>query len=210
MPKAATRLDIGALVDRLADEPVHDDTDSRILAASAQLLLGEGLAGLEVDHVADRSGVGRSTIYRRYGDRNSLIAATLAHEGRRFLTVLADAVDPEEPLAEQVVTAFCAGLRLARAGGLADLVRREPLLLQLLTVDGSTLVGAARDHLVALGRRRDPAIDERAAVGTAEILVRLAVSFVLSPGAAFDLDEPDGDRLLRRQLLALVGGAPGR
>lgn len=204
MPKEITRLDPETLLERLARHPSGDDTDARILGAAAQLLLGEGLAGLEVDEVADRSGVGRSTVYRRFGDRNTLIAAAVAHEGRRFLTVLAEAVaDVDDPV-EEVVVAFCAGLRLARATGLADLVRTDPLLLRLFTVDSEAIVAAGREQLALLASHRDPALDVDDARRTAEILIRLAISFVLSPASALDLDDDGCERAIRRHVGPLV------
>ena len=206
MPKEITRVDPVALLERLGRQADGDDTDARILGAAARMLLGDGLAGLEVDQVADRSGVGRSTVYRRFGDRNTLIAAALAHEGRRFLTVLAAAVVSVDDPVDQVVVAFCAGLRLARDSGLADLLRRDPLLLRLFTVDSGSLVAAATDQLVELALRRDPAVDAAGARGTAEILVRLAISFVLSPKSTLDLDGDGCEAAVRRHVAPLLTG----
>jgi AcrR family transcriptional regulator len=204
VPKELTRVDPAELVERLAQRPAADGTDERILTAAAQMLLVEGLSGLEVDQVADRSGVGRSTVYRRFGDRNGLIAAALAHEGGRFLAVLASAVADVEGLVDEVTAAFCAGLRLARVSGLAELVRSDPLLLRLLTVDSASVVAAARDQLVALASRRDPTIDRRAAACDAEVLVRLAISFVLNPSSALDLEGDGCEPSIRRHVAALV------
>ena len=205
MPKELTRVDPAVLLERLAERPPVDGTDERILAAAGQMLLVEGLAGLEVDQVADRSGVGRSTVYRRFGDRNGLIAAALAHEGGRFLTVLAASVADAGDVVDEVATAFCAGLRLARVSGLADLVRSDPLLLRLLTVDSGPVVAAARDQLVMLALRRDPSLDRHEAACDAEVLVRLAISFVLSPSSALDLEGDGCEASIRRHVAALVG-----
>lgn len=206
MPREITRVDPGELLARLVDVSASDDTADLVLANAAQVLLGEGLAGFEVDAVVERSGVGRSTVYRRFGDRNGLITATLAHEGRRLLTVLAQAVEGVDDPVEQFSVAFCAGFRVARSGGLVDLVRTDPLLLRLLTVDGAPILDAARAQLMALARLRFPAVDETDAARTAEVLVRLAVSFVLTPESALDLDGPDAEAVVRRHLAPLVAG----
>ena len=161
--------------------------------------------GLEVDEVAERAGVGRSTVYRRFGDRNALITATLAREGRRLLSVLADSVADADDVVDAVVTAFCAGLRMARVGGLDALIREDPLLLRLLTVDGGAVIAAARDELAQLARRRDPALDPLDAHRTAEVLVRLGISFVLAPDSALDPTGPDGEAAIRRTMAGLVG-----
>ena len=205
MPRELTRVDPAELLERLAEQPAVDSTDERILTAAAQMLLLEGLSGLEVDQVADRSGVGRSTVYRRFGDRNGLIAAALAHEAGRFLTVLAAAVSEVDGLVDEVTAAFCAGLRLAQVSGLAELVRNDPLLLRLLTVDSGPVVAVARDQLVELAGRRDPAVDRQEVAGDAEVLVRLAISFVLSPSSALDLEGDGCEPSIRRHVAALVG-----
>lgn len=204
MPKAATRVDVAALLVGLAVPRTSDDVEGRVLDVAADLLLRQGLSGLEVDDVASQSGVGRSTIYRRFGDRNGLISAALAQEGRRFFAALAAAVEPIDRLEDQVVAAFAAGLRLVRRGDFGSLLRTEPLLLRLLTVDGAPIVAAARDQLVAEAVRRRPAIDPVRAAGAAELLVRLAISFVVLPQTALDLDDEVIDETVRRHLSPLV------
>ena len=204
MPKVATRIDLEALMARLAAPAPVDDVDGAILAAASTLLARRGLSGLEVDDVASVAGVGRSTVYRRFSGRNELIAATLAHDARRFLGALADAVDTIDDLEGQVVAAFSAGLRVAQRTGLGALLRNEPLLLRLLTVDSAPLLAAATEHLVSLAERRDPGLDRPAAAGAAELLVRLAISFVLAPDSALDLGDDGLEATIRRHVAPLV------
>mgnify|MGYP000079568096 CR=1 FL=1 len=204
MPKAPTRVDVDALLVAMAVPPGDDDVEGRILASSSDLLVAHGLSGLEVDDVATASGVGRSTIYRRFTDRNGLISATIAAQARRFFAALADAVDPDEDVEGQVVSAFAAGLRLVRRGGLGELVRSEPLLLRLVTVDSGPVVAAARAQILAEAIRRRPGLDRDDAAARAELLVRLAISFVLLPESVLDLDDAELENTLRRHLRPLV------
>lgn len=53
------------------------ETDGRIMAAALELLRDKGPAAVNIDAVAARSGVARSTIYRRYRDRRELIGGAL-------------------------------------------------------------------------------------------------------------------------------------
>jgi AcrR family transcriptional regulator len=53
------------------------DIDRRIVEAAGALLRERGPAGVHIDAVATRSGVARTTIYRRYRDRRELLTATL-------------------------------------------------------------------------------------------------------------------------------------
>lgn len=191
-------------MERLADAPPADDVDGHILASASAILAGSGLVGLEVDEVARRSGVGRSTVYRRFTDRNLLIAATLAYDARRFLGALAHAVDVLDDLEEMVVAAFVAGLRVAQRTGLGDLVRSEPLLLRLLTVDSAPLLAAATEQLVALAVAHDPEVDRAAAAGAAELLVRLAISFVVAPQTSLGLADDEIEDTVRRHVAPLV------
>lgn len=206
MPKVATHVDALAVLAALATQPVDtdaDDVDRRILDAAGRLLVDVGLEDLEVDQVAELAGVGRSTIYRRFDGRNALLAATVAHEARRLLAALADAVAGIDDPEEQLVVAFSTGLRVARATGLAERVRDEPLLLRLITVDGGPVLAAASSQLAGYARALDPTVDERESQATAELLVRLAISLVLTPQTALDLDEGCEDTV-RRHLAPLI------
>lgn len=207
MPKETTRIDTDALLERLVGGG-GDRTDDRILGAAGRMLVLGGLGSVEVDAVAAEAGVGRSTVYRRFGDRNGLLAAALAHEARRFFTVLAESVSVRDDVEDQVVTAFCAGLRLARASGLTELLRTDPLLLRLLTVDGGPVLAAARDQLAGLAMARDDRVPAAEATRAAEVLVRLAISFVLTPETALDLDGAGCEDAVRRHIAAVVTPRP--
>jgi AcrR family transcriptional regulator len=51
--------------------------DDRIVAASLELLRARGPAAVTVESVAARSGVARTTIYRRYRDRAAVLRAAM-------------------------------------------------------------------------------------------------------------------------------------
>lgn len=206
MPRTQTRLDPALLVALLAAEEVTDETDVRILRAAAQAVVADGPSTFEVDDVAAAAGVGRSTVYRRYGDRNGLLAAAMAHEGRRLLDVLAEAAAPLDDLVEEIVAAFCAGVRFALAIGLADLARSDPVVLHLLTVDSGAAVAAAADHLALLAVRRDPTVEPAEARRSAEVLVRLALSFALSPDTELGEDGDLDEDAVRRHVVGVVTG----
>ena len=57
--------------------PRRAETDRQILEAATGLLRERGPAAVNIDAVAARSGVARTTIYRRYRDRDELVAAVL-------------------------------------------------------------------------------------------------------------------------------------
>jgi AcrR family transcriptional regulator len=56
----------------------------RILAAAADLFARQGVAGVSMDAVAERAGVGKGTLYRRFGDRAGLVIALLSEQEAEF------------------------------------------------------------------------------------------------------------------------------
>jgi len=59
--------------------PRLESTDQRIFQAARELLRLKGPAAVNIDSVAARSGVARTTIYRRYRSRDELLQAILEH-----------------------------------------------------------------------------------------------------------------------------------
>jgi AcrR family transcriptional regulator len=52
-------------------------TDSKLLQAAQEILRTDGVGAVTIEAVAARSGVAKTTIYRRYADRRALLRATL-------------------------------------------------------------------------------------------------------------------------------------
>ncbi|MFM6848858.1 MAG: TetR/AcrR family transcriptional regulator [Terrabacter sp.] len=61
-----------------AGRPRDTGVDERIAQAALRLMREQGPQAVHVDGVAALSGVARTTVYRRYRDRDALITATLA------------------------------------------------------------------------------------------------------------------------------------
>ncbi|MDQ3689397.1 MAG: TetR/AcrR family transcriptional regulator [Chloroflexota bacterium] len=67
---------------RIFGEPAPERADAarnrgRILAAAEALFAERGVAGVSMDDVAEAAGVGKGTIYRRFGDKAGLGIAVL-------------------------------------------------------------------------------------------------------------------------------------
>src|SRR5579859_2027958 len=58
--------------------PRDPAVDERAVAVARDLLLSGGYAGFGLDEVADRVGVARTTLYRRWPTRDHLVAAAVA------------------------------------------------------------------------------------------------------------------------------------
>ena len=190
-----------------------DEVGERILDAALELAAASGIQHLTMDAVARRARVGRMTVYRRFGDKRALLAALGSREGRRCLAELDAAAPPDAPIADQVAAGFATSLRLAREHPLLSrLAQREPdSVLGALTEDGGALFALARAYLAERLRaaQRARVLGPIEVEEAAELLVRLAVSFVLIPESVLPLDDEERVRLIAGRLVAPVLEGPG-
>jgi len=63
--------------DRAPGRPRSVEADRAILAATVELLACEGYAGLSMEGVAARAGVGKATVYRRWPSKTDLVVHAL-------------------------------------------------------------------------------------------------------------------------------------
>jgi len=189
-------------------EPPDDAISNRILDAALDLAAASGVQHLTMDAVARRAQVGRMTVYRRFGDKRALVAALGAREGRRCLAEIDAAARFDAPIAEQVAAGFATSLRLAREHPLLSRLARleAETVLGALTEDGGALFAVARGYLGERLRESQRAgvlgpveVDE-----AAELLVRLALSFVLIPESVLPLEDEDRVRALAQRMLAPI------
>ena len=173
------------LLERALVAEVPADSD-HILDAALALAAASGLRHLTMDDVARRAGVGRMTVYRRFGTRDALVDALAGREARRCLAELDAASSPAAPLGEQVTAGFTTALRLSREHPLlARLARVEPDVV-LETFATGPLFGLCVAFVADRLRRAGGAPD------AAELLVRVALSFVLLPETRLDVDQAAG------------------
>jgi AcrR family transcriptional regulator len=132
----------------------------RILAAAAKLIEERGVEHVSMDAIAADAGVGKGTLFRRFGDRSGLVMALLDERTREFQDKLIRGEPPLGPGAPPMerVIAFGRGmLALLEAHGemllAADLGARW--------VRGEVGVYALyRTHLAMLVRECSPELDD--------------------------------------------------
>ncbi len=195
-------------------EPPDDPLSERILDAALAISAESGVKNLTMDEVADRAGVGRMTVYRRFGGRERLEETLAVREARRCLAELDSTVDPGAPVADQIAQGLLTALRLIREHPLLDRMSRvEPAAaLAALTSQGGAVFAMSRTFVAARiaesqeeGKVRRGLDPEEAA----EILVRLGFSFLLIPQSALPLEDDERMREVARDLVApILGGAP--
>ena len=192
-----------------AGAEVPDDAMSeRILDAALELVAASGLRHLTMDDVAARAGVGRMTVYRRFGDRERLIDSLAIRESRRCLAEIDATVDPGAPVEEQIAQGFLTSLRLIRDHPVLDrFARHEPeTALEALNQDDGAIFALSRAFVA--DRIRDS--QRRGMVGdvepdhVAEILIRLGLSFLVMPGTTLPVDDDRAMRALARDVVAPI------
>ncbi len=103
-----------------------------ILEATLDLLADEGLAGLNIEALAARAGVGKATIYRHFATREGMIEE--AFETLKPMHVPDQAGSAREQIT-QIMTAVCTGSTTSRWGrvlpALIDAAERDPAILTI-------------------------------------------------------------------------------
>jgi AcrR family transcriptional regulator len=132
----------------------------RILAAAEKLFTREGVANTSMDAIALEAGVGKGTLFRRFGDRASLALALLESSERDFQERFIrgpSPLGPGAPACERVI-AFGRAL-LSHLSAHGDLL----LAAQTSGTPGQRFnagpYGAYRAHLIALIRDAAPDLD---------------------------------------------------
>lgn len=199
MPRRVATVDVTAILSGLqtGGAQTSDNPDDGLLDAAAELMTRYGLRRWSMDDVAEVAGVGRATLYRRFPSRDDLVHATIAREAHRFFSEVAAAVASMDGVVEKVVEGFLVGMRIARetlVPGLFENDRSTALSLftatPVLELGRAALV--AQYRALAWFNPRDQQTAEIELV--AEVLVRLAMSFVLIPESVIDFEDPGKSR----------------
>ena len=203
MAKGAVRL-LELALDPAARTP-EDAMSERVLDAALALVAASGARHLTMDDVAARAGVGRMTVYRRFGGRQQLLDALAVRECRRCLEQIAAALDPGKAIDERATQLFLATLRVIREHPmLARLARVEPeALLHELGRDSSAVLRLVMGFLETQIRSAQEAgeLADGDPAALAEIAVRLGASFVLIPDSAIVSEDEQQTRETVRLLL---------
>ncbi len=192
------------------DGPAADATTSAIADAALHEFELFGIARSTMEQIARRAKVGRVTLYRRFPGRDALVEAVVLRELQRFLTDLDSVTQQHEAAEDKLVNGFVFTLEAIRSHRLLQrLLESEPeTLLPYLTVHGAPFIGGARDFLAArLAVERPDNRSPEEFVVVADVVVRLLLSFLLTPQTPLDLDDPDVARAFAlRYLQPLVNG----
>jgi AcrR family transcriptional regulator len=158
--------------------------------------------------VAERAGLGRTSVYRRFPSKDDLVHGVLARELRTAIAAVGAAAVSGPSIEGAVVSAVLAALDALDGSVVDRLLRTDPAdVLPFLTTGAGPLVAQARaaftPALVAMGVAPTTAQAEL----VAEALARLGLSFILTRETALPLHD---QRALRASVGALVLPLLGR
>ena len=175
-----------------------------ILDAAERVFEQYGARRANMDDVAREAGVSRSTLYRRFPGKEQLLAAVVGRATQAFFDDL-DAVAADLPPQEAVIECFVRGLAV---------MREIPVLGRLAETEPETVSGIqGRGHMlltqsgrVARTLRRSGArMPDDELHQVAELLLRIASTYLLDPGGHLDLGDEHAVRdFAKRYLSPLV------
>ncbi|MFM9442969.1 TetR/AcrR family transcriptional regulator [Streptomyces acidiscabies] len=162
------------LMDGASDAARSDATRNRerILDAARRLVVAYGPGHVTMREVAAEAGVGKGTLFRRFGDRDGLLAALLDEADADFLEACTSGPPPLGPGAPPVdrLTAFGHAL-LDRTTAEGDLGPALSRVLQPQHRDASVPGRAFQTHVTGLLR-------EAGTEGDHDLLARALMSFL--------------------------------
>ncbi len=126
-----------------------DAAESAILDAALAEFDNHGIRKVALGDVARRAGVSRTTIYRRFANRDDLIAAVMDRENARLFADIADELNGAPPQANYYVEAFTSAILLSR---------RHRVLNRMIIEEPALTLDLARRHYGAAVVRIEQAL----------------------------------------------------
>ncbi|MEA2347973.1 MAG: hypothetical protein QOG62_1760 [Thermoleophilaceae bacterium] len=185
------------------EQDTSDAMSDRILDAALERVAAFGVRRTTMDDVAEAAGVGRMTVFRRFGSKDALMEILAVREARRFLDAIDEAAGGIEDPVERIVETSVVALRFASTNPLLGrLSRLEPeTVLSILRADTPPLMSIARSYAKAQLLKDRDAFGEIDVDLVAEGLVRMALSFILVPAGPVPLEDEDATRAFARATL---------
>ena len=176
--------------------PAASDATGAILDAALVEFEQHGISRVALDDVAKRAGVSRTTIYRRFANRDELVAAVVERENTELFADIARELKSAGPQSNLHVEAFTHSIvRFRRHRVLNRMMADEPaLVLELMHRHYGAAVQrmAAALHIIFpegfADRIGEPAVND-----LADTILRYAAMALLLPSVE-TLDTPEGIR----------------
>jgi AcrR family transcriptional regulator len=184
------------------EDPLGDELAVRLLGAGADLLAEYGLHRWSMDDVADRAGVGRTSVYRKFASRDDLVYAVLARELRDVFRAVTETAARFDSLPDKIVEGAMVALAAVDGSLVTALLKSDPTtFLPFLTTEAGPLLALGRDLIVSQAMALGADVDRQTASELAELAARLGVSFLVTRETVFPVDDPEAARRSLRRVL---------
>jgi AcrR family transcriptional regulator len=199
-----------SLLERAFAEAVErvdgDEATARILDAAYEQFCRLGIRRSTMEDVAQRAGVSRITVYRRFASKDALVEQVIRREFRRYFDQFLIDIQQARTLADRVVLGFASSLRAIRRnpliGGLMA-VEPEVVVPSMISDGGRTMSTVAR-FVAGQLRKEQSAGNVSHDVDVelvAELMVRVSTSFLITPSQLIDLDDDEQVHAVARRFL---------
>lgn len=181
--------------------------DRTILDTARTVFETYGLRRANIEDVAARAGVSRSTIYRRFPTKDELFERVVRREAELFFTTLDTATDGLDPQ-QAVIEAFALGVRLIEDSPLyARIAESEPELFGMFSRSHVFPIGQFADRIARTLRRCGADLPDADLADVADILLRVAVGIIMFPTDRLDTSDDAAVRdYAARYLVPIVSG----
>jgi TetR/AcrR family transcriptional regulator len=193
-----------------ASEPTTDP-DRTILDTARTVFETYGVRRANIEDIAARAGVSRSTIYRRFPTKDDLFTKVVLREVAQFFSTLDQATTGRNPQ-EAVVEAFALGVRLVQDSRLySRLAESEPELLGIFSRSKAMPIGQFADGIAHTLRRCGAENPEPDLANIADILLHVALGIIVFPTDRLDTSDPIAVRdYAARYLVPMLGQVSDR
>ncbi len=184
------------------------ELDRLILDTARSVFETYGVRRANIEDVAARAGVSRSTIYRRFPSKDDLFEEVVRREAQIFFTTLDHATTGRDPQGA-VIEAFALGVRLVHDSPLySRIVASEPELFGLFSRSHVFPIGQFADGIAHTLRSCGADMADADLANIADILLRVALGIIVFPTDRLDTSDPAAVRnYAARYLVPIIGGA---
>ncbi|WP_198167749.1 TetR/AcrR family transcriptional regulator [Mycobacterium shimoidei] len=181
----------------------------RILAAAAELVGRHGDQNTTMAAIAQRAGVGRATVFRRFGSKQEILDRALMQELRMLALALRESTANADTAAAALIECFVLSMQA---------MRRRPLLRRLAQLEPEKLIAFTRlRHPRVLGLWRNmltsimesfdtPSVDPLERSDLADMLIHLTIGYSVVPESSIDLKNAEKLRRVAATVIAPILG----
>ncbi|OBG99719.1 MULTISPECIES: TetR/AcrR family transcriptional regulator [unclassified Mycobacterium] len=182
------------------------DLDDKILDTARAVFETYGVRRANIEDVAVRAGVSRSTIYRRFPSKDALFERVVRREAELFFRTLDQATAGRDPQ-QAVIEAFALGVRLVHDSPLySRIAESEPELLGLFSRSQAFPIRQFADGIAHTLRRCGADAADADLANIADILLRVALGIIVFPTDRLDISNEAAVRAYAaRYLVPIIG-----